>query len=112
MNGESITPKLSKGEAKWIETSFKRSNERCSGYHEFCNSEGVKEKIPELIEARIREQKDEAKRQGKPYMKQFHLSLLHSIKTDLWNQLTDDEKANWRDVAIKSNQEYHLSLDR
>jgi hypothetical protein len=107
-----LTPTLTRGESKQIEAAWKRGVQRLTGYHEFCASENVKEVIPGLVEQRIQKQKEEATRLNKPYEKEFYLTLLHSIKSELWNELTDEEKEEWRKTASKSAEKSMLSKDR
>jgi hypothetical protein len=108
----SLSPQLLRGESKQIEAAWRRGVQRCSGFQEFCSSNDVKSRIPGLVAERIQEKKEEAKRQNKPYEKEFHLTLLHSIKSELWNELTDEEQQEWRETASKSVNEAFLSKDR
>jgi hypothetical protein len=108
----SLSPYLSRGESKQIEAAWRRGVQRCSGFHEFCSSDDVKARIPGLVAERIEKKKEEAMHLNKPYEKEFYLTLLHSIKSELWNELTDEEQQNWRDTALDSVDEAFLSRDR
>jgi hypothetical protein len=102
---------LRKGETKQIEAAWK-GELRISGFHEFCASEDVKEQMPELLSIQEEERRADAVKNGVDYLPERQVNAHHAIKSSLWNALSKEEKNEWTEIALNSNEEHHLSKDR
>ena len=76
-------------------------SQKSTGFHTFCASKSVQDLLPELLLNRAKEKKTTADIKGTPYLSEDTFSALHTIKSQLWNELSKAEKVEWKERALK-----------
>jgi len=101
---------LRAGETRGIAKAWD-TNQRSKGFHTFCSSDEVQNRLPKLMQLRAEQRQQDALNSGRNFEEEMDLVALHKIKCELWNELSDGDKKRWAEKGREVEEEQHLSAD-
>jgi hypothetical protein len=105
-----LHPTLTKKERAGIEAVW-TPEQRNRGFHLFCRSL-EKAVVEEKVKTKQRILQQEALDRGEEAVKEEVFSLKHQIKSEMWNELSKEERERWREEGKKADDQPEVWMDQ